>query len=412
MSREVARGDGPLTGLRVLDLSRVLSGPHCGRMLADLGADVIKVEPPEGDLTRFSFPRVGSLATYFVQQNCGKRNVSLDLHRREGVALFRRLAATADVLVENFRPGVMDRLGLGHTVLAAQNPRLVYASITGFGGTGPWAQRRAYAVVVQAEAGMTHATAEAHGGRPRNDPHSHGDVYTALECLAGILAALYQRERTGLGQRVEVSMAETLLSVNEHAHHPLSGIDVVDEVPSFAPGDYPVLPTGEGHLVTVSGHPASRGTFERYCTVMGRRDLLDDPRLQTVAGRREHLDVVVDALCEFTSSFDDLDLLVEAFAAEDLALGVVRSVAEVAETEWARERGVIVDVDDRHGGTVRIPDSPIRFSAADSGVRGRPAYRGEHNREVFAEVGVGAAELERLLADGVLSARRPRSLAD
>ncbi len=410
-------GPGPLTGLRVLDLSRVLTGPHCTGMLADMGADVIKVEPPEGDLTRFSFPKVGGISTYFTQQNCGKRNVSLDLRDHRATELVARLAEHADVLVENFRPGIMDRWGLGWEALHSRNPRLVYASITGYGHTGPWTGRRAFAPVVQAETGYTWASAPGHPASPQpvtpwNDPMSHGDLYTGLECLAGLLAALYQRERTGQGQWVEVSMAGTLLSVNEHVHWYLwpDPPGPTDEVPSFGAGDYPLLATAEGHAVVVAGHPASKGVFERFCRVMGRDDLVADPRLATVGGRLEHLDEIIDALRAWVAAHHDLEVLEDAFAAQGLALGVVRTVPEIAATDWARDRDAIVAVDDRVGGTVRVPNSPWRFSHAAAGIRGVAAYRGEHNREVLTEVlGLGEAELDALEADGVLSARVPRT---
>ena len=179
----------PLEGIRVLDFTRVLSGPHCTRMLSDLGADVIKVEPPEGDLTRFAFPRVGSMSTYFAQQNIGKKNISMDLKKPEAVEIIKKLVAECDVLVENYRGGVMDKLGLGYSVLSEVNPRLIYAAISGYGNTGPWSHRRAYATVVNAETGMTGLQARARGGQATNDPHSHADVYTGMETAAAVLAA-------------------------------------------------------------------------------------------------------------------------------------------------------------------------------------------------------------------------------
>ncbi|MDP4850603.1 MAG: CoA transferase, partial [Ilumatobacteraceae bacterium] len=211
----------PLEGVRVLDFTRVLSGPHATRMLCDLGADVIKVEQPTGDLTRFSSPRVNSNSTYFIQQNVGKRNISLDLTKPEAVDLIIRLVEKCDVLIENFRPGVLQRLGLGQETLRAKNSRLVYASITGYGNTGPWVDRRAFAPVINAEMGMTKRQGDARGGDYANDPFSHADVYTAIECASAILAALFQRERTGEGQYIDLSMAQTLLYVNEHAHDDL-----------------------------------------------------------------------------------------------------------------------------------------------------------------------------------------------
>jgi len=402
-------GPGPLDGLRVLDFSRVLSGPHAARMLADLGADVIKAEPPDGDLTRFAYPRVNSISSFFTQQNCGKRNISLDLRRPEAVELLVDLAAHCDVVIENFRPGVMTRMGLGPAALMARNPRLIYASISGYGYTGPWQQRRAYAAVVQAESGMTELEGAA-TGHWSNPMLSHADVYSGLECLAGVLAALYQREHTGRGQWVELSMTETMLSVNEHTQWEILGREADrGAVPSFRPGDYPVLTVANGRQVVIAGHPANDGTFGQYIAAMGREDLRDDPRLATTADRIENLHVLIDALQVWAATVPDETAIEAAFEAQGLAMGVLRTVQEVAESDWAEERGAIVAVDDRGGATVRIPNSPWHFTDATSGVRGRPAYRGEHNREVFGELlGLDGAALDRLEADGVLSSRGPR----
>ena len=408
MTAPPTRGPGPLDGLLVLDFSRVLSGPHCGRMLADMGADVIKVEPPEGDMTRYSFPRVNSIATYFAQQNCGKRNISLDLKQPRAVELLRTMAQRSDVVLENFRPGVMDRMGLGYGELSAGNQRLVYASITGYGQTGPWKDRRAYAPVVGAESGLTWVQGMARGATFANDVISHGDVYASLECLAGILAALVQRSRTGRGQHIDVSMTGTLLAINEHVHWELSDIEADGVVPSFRPGDYPVLVVADGQTVIVSGHPAERGTFERYVTAVGREDLVDDPRFADVAARLEHFEELLDELRTAAARFADPDALESALAEHGLAMGVLRSVREVADSDWAREREAIVAVPDRGGGSIRSPNSPWQFSDADAGVRGQPAYRGEHNREVLAELcGLDDDELDALDAAGVISSRLP-----
>jgi CoA:oxalate CoA-transferase len=397
---------GPLAGVTVLDLTRVLSGPHATRMMVDLGADVIKVEPPEGDLTRFAFPRRHSISTYFTQQNCGKRNVSLDMKRPEAAELLARLGERVDVLVENFRPGVMDRMGLGWEAMHARNPRLVYASVTGYGYTGPWRDRRAYAPVINAETGVTWMQGRERGGVYRNDPLSHGDVYTALECLAGVLAALYQRERTGQGQWVEMSMAETMLCVNEHVHWELQDVDATGQIPSFGTADYPVLTVGDGTVVVVAGHPAAKGAADQFARAMGRPELLDDPRFATVQARLEHFDELLDTLQAWALTFPDSSAFEEQLSVGDLAMGVVRTVREMADSEWAGGRHAIVAVPDRGGGELRIPNSPWHFSAADSGVRGQPAYRGEHNREVLAEVlGLTDDELDSLETGGVLVSR-------
>jgi CoA:oxalate CoA-transferase len=402
---------GPLAGVRVLDLTRVLSGPHATRMLADLGAEVIKLEPPEGDLTRFSSPRVGSMATYFLQQNAGKSSLSLDLSQPEGADLFRDLVAQCDVLVENFRPGVMDRLGLGFEALAAVAPRLIYASISGYGATGPWRHRRAYAPVIGAESGMTRAQADAWGGEVVNDPHSHADVYTAMETATAILAALYQREQTGRGQWIDVSMAESLLYVNEHVHDLLyDGAVNPAWIRSFQPHQYPVLTVADGTTMVVSGHPAERGTFDRFIAAMERSDLASDPRFVDVPARLTHLDDLMTLMRAWAAALPDAHTLETRLDAHGLAAGVVRSVREMADTSWAASRGAIVEVDDRRGGTIRVPAPPWHFSDATVGNHTGPRFRGEDNHQILRDMlGVDDDRLADLEARGVLSQRLPDS---
>ncbi|MGA1257285.1 MAG: CaiB/BaiF CoA transferase family protein [Ilumatobacteraceae bacterium] len=399
----------PLEALRVLDFTRVLAGPHAARMLCDLGAEVIKIEPPEGDLTRFGQPRLNSLATYFIQQNVGKSNISLDFTHPRAVDIARRLADISDVVIENFRPGVMERLGLGYDELSARNPRLVYASISGYGATGPWVDRRAYAPVVNAETGLTKHQGDVRDGDYANDPFSHGDVYTGMEAAAGILAALLQRERTGRGQFLDISMAETLLYVNEHAHDQLwEGEVPADWIRSFQPADYPVLTTRDGSIVVVSGHPASKTNFGWFCAAMGRSDLEADPRFVDVASRLRHLDELDEILRAWATTVANADEIERIFAEHHLATGRLRSVADVAKTDWARQRGVIAEVSDRAGGVVRIPQSPWKFSDADVRIRGVPKYRGEDNAEILRSLlNVDDDTIAQLESDGVISSHQP-----
>jgi crotonobetainyl-CoA:carnitine CoA-transferase CaiB-like acyl-CoA transferase len=402
----------PLEGIRVLDLTRVLSGPHCTRMLADLGADVIKVEPPDGDLTRFAAPRINGFAAYFVQQNAGKRNISLDLSKPGATDLVLELAKRCDVLVENFRPGVMARNGLGYDVVAERNPRIVYASITGYGATGPWVGRRAYAPVVGAETGMTKSQGDARGGSYANDPHSHADVYTSLETCTAILAALVQRERSGRGQWIDVSMAQTMLYVNEHVNDDLWDGPVADgAIRSFGTGDYIVATVASGETVIVSGHPAERGTFELFANALDRADLIDDPRFVDVRSRMTHFDELRDEILATAAKIADAAEFERQFAEHRLAVGVLRSVRDLCDTEWAREREAVVEVSDRGGGTIRVPNAPWRFSdAAGVALRGEPRYRGEDNRAVLTELlGLDDDEVDRLESTGVLSSRLPTS---
>ena len=399
----------PLDGVRVLDFTRVLSGPHATRMLCDLGADVIKVEQPSGDLTRFSNPRVNSNATYFIQQNVGKRNISLDLSNPEAVALVIKLVEKCDVIIENFRPGVMKRMGLDQTTLRAVNPKIIYASITGYGNTGPWTDRRAYAPVVNAEMGLTKHQGDARGGEYANDPFSHGDVYTAVECAAAILAALYQREQTNVGQYIDLSMAQTLLYVNEHVHDALWDQPVSpDAIRSFRPQDYPVLTTKDGVTAVVSGHPAERGTFDYFVAAMQAPELLEDSRFKTVETRLANFKQLMEIIKLWASTVPTVDELENRLAKHKLAMGQLRSVSEVAQTDWAKERNVFVEISDRGTGKVKLPNSPWIFSGSDTSTRGVAKYRGEDNTEVFSELlGLSETQIEDLYQRDILSQRGP-----
>jgi len=437
----------PLDGVRVLDFSRVLSGPIAGRVLHDLGAEVVKVEPPDGDLTRFALPKAGITSAYFAQQNTGKRNISLDLHRSEAVELLLELATHFDVIIENSRPGVMDRLGLGYEALHARNPKIVYASITGYGQTGVWADRRAFAVVVHAEMGLleaggrwradaagSHDSHDSHEGEGQadvearlsieerrlaeldkerfhraQDPMSHADVYAGLHCSSAILAALIQRGRTGTGQHIDVDMAESLLHVNDFAHWDLAGASDDPQMtrPSLAPVYSPIVTTKDGHDLVLAGDPVANVNFGLYCNAMERADLAELEIFST-ENRARHRHVMLDLLHEWAATFDRVEDLQARLDAAGIVNGVVRSIGDVADTQWARERGAIAEVDDRRGGTVRIPQAPWRFSDAETGVRGVPAWRGEHNREVLQEfLGLDGAAIDRLKADGTLSERAP-----
>ena len=397
----------PLEGVRVLDFTRVLSGPHATRMLCDLGADVIKVEQPTGDLTRFSSPRVNSNATYFIQQNVGKRNISLDLTKPEAVEIVKQLIEKCDVLIENFRPGVMARLGLDEKTLRKKNPRLVYASITGYGNTGPWVNRRAFAPVINAEMGLTKRQGDARGGQYANDPFSHADVYTAIECASAILAALFQRERNGEGQYIDLSMAQTLLYVNEHAHDDLWEEPVSpDAIRSFRPEDYAVLTTKDGITSVVSGHPAERGTFDFFVGAMQAPHLLNDERFKTVALRIKNFAELMQLIKDWALTIETVDELERRLDENKLAMGQMRTVSEVAKTKWASERNAFVEVDDRGDGKVKLPNSPWMFSGSDTSTRGITKYRGEDNAEVLRELlGLSAEQIKDLSDREIISQR-------
>lgn len=401
----------PLDGIVVLDFSRVLAGPHCGRALADLGARVIKIEPPAGDLTRFCYPRRNSISSYFAQQNTGKDNISLDLTRPEATDIILGLVERADVLIENFRPGVMKRLGLDYERLSAIRPELVYASSNGYGTGTSWEKRRAYAPVIGAETGLIKSQGDARDGRYFNDRHSHADVYTALELTVAVLAGLNHRHTTGRGQQVEVTMAQTMLYVNEHTHDALWDEPVPEGViRSFQPGDYQVLELGDGSSIIVSGHPAEAGTFEFFMRAIGREDAIDDPRFTDIASRRQNLADINQMLADHAKTIPDAVTYEEILSQHNLAVGQIRTVREFAESEWSTETGAIVEVSDRGDGVVKIPQAPWKFSdGPDVGIHGTPRYRGEDNRTVLSELlGLDDATLAQLEENGVLSSHVPR----
>ena len=346
-----AHGSAPLDGVRVLDLSRVLSGPSCGKALADLGADVLKVEPPEGDLTRTAQPRVGGVPVYFAQQNCGKRCVSVDLRLEGGRDLVADLAAACDVVLENFRPGVLDRLGLGYAAVRARNPKVVYCSITGYGQEGSMARRRAYAPVMHAELGLMEFSARKLHAEPRQEAVSHADLYTGVQATVGILAALLQRERTGEGQHLDVSMAEVMLQATEWTAVELAvatsnGSD--DLLHIFGSFNAPVLKLGDGTVVHVPGDPVS--SFPAWCAAMQRPELLEDERFASRETRHANRDAMLAVFQEFAATFTRFEDFEAALGSARLAVGEMRPLRDVAEADWAREREALVDVGDENGG--------------------------------------------------------------
>jgi CoA:oxalate CoA-transferase len=401
----------PLDGIRVLDLTRVLAGPHCTRTLCDLGAEVIKVEPPAGDSSRFQAPRRHGMPSYFVQQNVGKRCISVDLQHPDGRSVLLDLVEHCDVVVENFRPGVMDRLGIGYDRLVERRPDVILVSISGYGQTGPWRDRMAYASVVGGEAGFTKSQGDQRGGHYQNDRHSHADVYTGIEAALAVTAALFQRQTTGVGQHIDISMAETLLYVNEHVHDDLwEGQDDPDWVRSFGNEHHPVVRTADGAVVIIAGNPAQKGVFETFLAAIDRNDLASDPRFATVEARKENMPALQAAIAEFAARVADAEALIVHCERNGLAAGELRSVRDVGESDWAAARGAIVTVADRGGGTIRVPNSPWHFGAApDVGVHGEPRYRGEDNAAVLHELlGLDQVAIAALAAAGVISAHLPR----
>jgi CoA:oxalate CoA-transferase len=401
--------DAPLRGLRVIDFTRVLAGPHCTKTLRDLGADVTKIEPPAGDLGRVGLPYVNGIGLYYVQQNAGKRNLSLDLNYAEAREIVTRLCRDADIIVENFRPGTLARFGFGYEDVKAYNPAIIYVSLSGYGQSTSWRNRPAFAPTVQAETGLT-AIVQDHFGEaltePRGDSSSHADVYTGLQGVIAVLAALQHRNRTGEGQHVDVSMAATMLSVNERAGAMLSDIDTDGEPIALSANESHIYEMADGTKLTIAGSPIYSPMFLRYCAMMRRSDLLTDPRYATAKLRRENLAPLLAEIRAWLATFDSLEQLQAQISEGGLAVGQVRTTQEFAASDWVREWNAVVEVDDRAGGTVRMPGNPWIFGRSELPAPGAPAFQGEHNEEILKELQVSEGRIRELHERSILLNRR------
>ena len=387
--------DHPLSGLRVLDLSRVLAGPFAGRMLADLGADVVKVEPPDGDITRLWGRRIAGIAGFFHQQNVGKRDVCVDLGKAGAADLVIRLAEQADVVVENFRPGVMERLGIGWDVLSKANPRLVMVSISGFGQGGPESHKPAYAPIIHAESGAIARGAELSGEAPRELPLSVADTNASLHGLVGLLAALYRRERTGRGDHVDIAMIDAMIATDDHLHYAL------EDAEDLRPMQSEVWETGIGPVMVSGDFRHIWKQLVQHCGVVD-----PTPAGATLEEKIAHRRAAASA---YLAGLADEQAVTGAFERMNMAWGRVRDAADLpTQSPTIAARGSIVEVDDRAGGLRPVVQSPYRFREAASGVRGPAPHRGEHNTEVLADwLGMGAEEVTGLAEAGVLLAEEP-----
>jgi crotonobetainyl-CoA:carnitine CoA-transferase CaiB-like acyl-CoA transferase len=401
----------PLEGVRVVDFTRVLAGPHCTKHLLDLGAEVIKIEPPAGDISRMAYPRSGEISGYYAQQNAGKRNLSIDLNVPEAREVVGQLCDSADVIVENFRPGALAAFGLDYRSVAARNPAVVYVSISGYGQDGPWRTRSAYAPTVQAEVGFTRNTLEqfnVEGAQRRSDSLSHGDVYAGLHGAIAVLAALNGRRVTGQGQYVDVAMAAVLTSINERVHYDLSEIDLGDEPPILGATDCPFFTSPEGISFVAPVSMVGSATFPFYLRAMRRPDLADDPRFRTVELRRQNFAALHAIVQDWIYSFDSMESLDAQFDEAKVATGRLRDIAEFNETDWAKNWVTTREVSDRNGGVITIPAPPWHFSDHDGFLGDQlPARQGEHNEEILKELGCTDAAIRALKDKGALVGPAP-----
>ena len=405
---------GPLAGLRVIDLTRVLAGPFSTMILADLGADVVKVEPPGGDQARgtgpFILPREGegpadsrAYSTYYMSINRGKRSMVLDLKQPAGRDVLLALIDDADVLIENYRPGTMDKLGLGYDTIHARNSRVIMVSISGFGQTGPYHGRAALDIIVQAMGGMLSITGEENGG-PVRPGVSMGDMTAALFSTIGLLSAVVERATSGEGQHVDMSMLDCQAAILEN---PLMRFFAMGDIPERIGTRHPVvspvqaLQTKDSYVaIAVSDGP--NGHWGSLCAEIGRPELANDERFHSAWVRTQNygeLSPILEAAMLERTTHE----WVSALTSKGVPVGPVQDLAQVAADPQLNAREMFVELEHPAIGPVTFTNTPIKLSRTPAGVHQLPPDMGQHTDELLGEIGLGTSRIEELRAQGVVS---------
>lgn len=379
---EAPEQPAPLAGVVIVDLTRVLAGPFCTQVLLDLGARVIKVERPQhGDDARHIGPFVGERSAYFLSLNRGKESIALDLRDEAERGIFERLVARADVLVENFRPGAMDRLGLGWEDLHARHPRLIYAATSGFGQDGPYAHRAAYDVVVQAMGGVMSITGHP-GAPPTRVGTSIGDLAAGLFTALGIVSALHARRESGRGTFVDVSMLDCQVALLENAIARYASTGSAPEPlgnrhPSIAP--FQAFRSADGYFVIAAGNDA---LFASLSEVLDRPDLLSDPRFATNPARTEHVGALQEAI-ESTTTQASTEIWLARLIEVGIPCGPIQGVDQVLEDPQVRARNMVVHVEDPEFGPFPVAGNPIKLSGVADPTTRPPAPALDANRDAL-----------------------------
>ena len=382
--------------LRVLDFTTTIAGPHCTRLLADLGAEVIKIEAPEGDMMRTRPPLRNGASTSFGQLNAGKKSIVLDLKRPEAIEIVKRLAATADAVVENFRPGVMARFGLDYETLRAAKPELVYCAISGYGQTGPSAGLPAYAPVIHAASGfdLAQIAYQPEARRPDYCGIYIADVLTGTYAFGALMAALYERQATGAGKMIDVSMLESMLSLT------LSEIQLAQ---------FPVTPPGRpffGPIATRDGYlnlsVASERTFQNLAHASGHPDWISDPRFAEYANRRANWGQLIDELEVWSSQLSAAEVQA-AFDGHGVPSSPYRTVKEAMADPQIAHRQALAEIHDR-GGRFLALNPPFRFSDGRAAAQPFVAALGEHTEAMLTELGYSPAEITVFAEAGIIAA--------
>ena len=394
---------GPLAGLRVLEVTQIMSGPTCGLLLADMGADVIKIEKLQGgdDARGYRDPQVGGVSAPFMMMNRNKRGLALDLKSPKGRALLLKMAKNADVLVENFRGGTMDKLGLGYEALKAENPGLIYCAITGYGRTGPYADKGGFDLIAQGFAGLMSVTGEA-GRPPAKSGSAVSDMNAGILAALGILAAYIHKLKTGEGQVVDTSLSDAALQ-QTYWHAAVW----------FATQKSPE-PTGSAHILTapyqafeasdgwINIGGANQANWERICDVLGHSEWKGDARFATNRDRMANLAVLVDLMNAVVRTRTRAEWQA-AFDAAGVPAGPVHTIGEALSHPQTLARGMVVKLDHPQAGTTHAVGCPIHFSASPDRSSTPAPLLGQHTREVLREFDLPEVEIDALVAEGVVA---------
>ncbi len=395
---------GPLAGIKVLDLSWVLAGPFASMILCDLGAEVVKVErPDEGDVARGTAPLKNGVSCYFFSINRGKKSITIDLRSGKGRELFLRLVKKTDVLLENFTPGTMARLGLSYDVLGEHNPSVIYAACSGFGQTGPYATKPALDVVVQGMGGIMSITGEP-GGGPVRPGSSLGDITAGLFTAIGILAALQERNKSGLGQMVDIGMLDCQVAVLENA---LARYFATGEVPGPLGTRHPsatpfqAFPTKDGHIVLALSWGVE-DQWALFCATIDRVDLIDDPRFETGPLRTEHHNELEPILMEALRTRTTEEWIAE-FEEMDIPCGPVNTIDKVAADPQIRAREMLVEIAHPQVGGLIVPNTPVKLSRTPGSVDEPAPELGEHTAEILSRwLGMTEEEIQALKRENIV----------
>ncbi|MEX2519959.1 MAG: CoA transferase [Paracoccaceae bacterium] len=389
----------PLTGLRVLDLTQVMAGPFCSMMLGDMGADVIKIEPRRGDQTRLSmgFRMKGEDSPGFLALNRNKRSLTLDLKTEGGKKVFFELVNTADIVLENYRPGVAKRLGIDYDTLSKIRPELVYASISGFGQTGPWSQRPGFDLIAQAMSGVMSAMGHE-GGEPVKSGVSVGDMGAGLFALYGVLSAVIGRQTTGKGQYIDASLFESALalSVWEATEFWATGVSPKPlGTANRMSAPYQAFPASDGMFVIGA---ANEKLWKLFCGVIERQDLLDDPRFANNKGRVANREELVKELGR-VFAHKTVDEWVDLLLGAGIPAGPINDFQQVFDADHTQARNMMMEVDHPVEGKYKTLGFPVKLSGTPQTVRHAPPMLGQHIDEIVTELGLGD-ELAELRAAG------------